>query len=169
MLPWNASGISGERKTEDVRPIFWANKPQSYLERTKNWDEFPNGRWGVSRSPAFGSDEGWVSFNKKFAEINVKDKMKAWGAQCRSFKQMTEVFVNYLSGKIKKFPFSEGAIAPETFEISDILFELNKNKILTINSQPKVNGVRSSDTKFGWGPENGYVYQKAYFEFFCHP
>lgn len=95
--------------------------------------------------------------------------MKAWGSQCRSFKEMSQVFVNYLQGKIKKFPFSEGAIAPETFEINDILFELNRNKILTINSQPRVNGVRSTDPKFGWGPENGYVYQKAYFEFFIHP
>jgi methylenetetrahydrofolate reductase (NADPH) len=45
---------------------------------------------------------------------------------------------------------------------------MNSNYLLTINSQPKVNGVRSNDPKFGWGPENGYVYQKAYFEFFCH-
>jgi len=47
--------------------------------------------------------------------------------------------------------------------------ELNTNKILTINSQPKVNGVKSSSAKYGWGPDNGYVYQKAYFEFFLHP
>jgi len=23
--------------------------------------------------------------------------------------------------------------------------------------------------KFGWGPEKGHVYQKAYYEFFVHP
>lgn len=27
----------------------------------------------------------------------------------------------------------------------------------------------STDPKFGWGPKHGYVYQKAYFEFFVHP
>ena len=43
-----------QRAKEDVRPIFWANKPKSYISRTKEWDEFPNGRWGVSRSAAFG-------------------------------------------------------------------------------------------------------------------
>jgi len=37
-----------------VRPIFWAHRPQSYLTRTATWDEFPNGRWGDARSPAFG-------------------------------------------------------------------------------------------------------------------
>jgi methylenetetrahydrofolate reductase (NADPH) len=29
-----------------------------------------------------------------------------------------------------------------------------------------VNGVKSSDPVYGWGPERGYIYQKAYFEFF---
>ena len=29
-----------------------------------------------------------------------------------------------------------------------------------------VNGVKSSDPVFGWGPQNGFIYQKAYFEFF---
>jgi methylenetetrahydrofolate reductase (NADPH) len=66
-LPFQ-TGCSSERKTEDVRPIFWAIKPQSYSMRTQDWDEFPNGRWGVSRSPAFAPDEqdGFVSYSKRF-------------------------------------------------------------------------------------------------------
>ena len=32
-----------------------------------------------------------------------------------------------------------------------------------------MNGVKYTDLKFGWGPENGHVYQKAYYEFFVHP
>ena len=47
-LPWRAR-LNGK---EDVRPIFWANRPKSYMVRTNSWDEFPNGRWGDSRSPA---------------------------------------------------------------------------------------------------------------------
>ena len=43
---------------------------------------------------------------------------------------------------------------------------MNQNKLFTLNSQPQVNGAKSSDDKYGWGPENGYVYQKAYFELF---
>ena len=38
--------------------------------------------------------------------------------------------------------------------------------LLTINSQPMVNAVKSDDPVFGWGPANGYIYQRAYFEFF---
>merc|ERR1719159_382045 len=39
-LPWRPS--PGEiRKGEDVRPIFWANRPHSYVRRTAEWNEFP--------------------------------------------------------------------------------------------------------------------------------
>lgn len=47
-----------------------------------------------------------------------------------------------------------------------MLQTLNSNMLLTINSQPMVNGVKSTDSVFGWGPDNGYIYQRAYFEFF---
>jgi methylenetetrahydrofolate reductase (NADPH) len=78
------------------------------------------------------------------------------------------VFVDFLSGKIKKFPFSEGSLSSETSDINTQLVKLNENKLFTINSQPRVNGAKSNDAKFGWGPEKGYVYQKAYVEFFMH-
>lgn len=57
----------------------------------------------------------------------------------------------------------------ESEDINDVLVQLNSNKLLTINSQPRVNGAKSTDAKFGWGPGNGFVYQKAYFELFVHP
>jgi methylenetetrahydrofolate reductase (NADPH) len=46
---------------------------------------------------------------------------------------------------------------------------MNTYGFFTINSQPAVSGARSDDPKFGWGPANGYVYQKAYLEFFVSP
>jgi methylenetetrahydrofolate reductase (NADPH) len=45
------------------------------------------------------------------------------------------------------------------------LIQLNQQGILTINSQPSVNGFPSLDPTFGWGPKNGLVYQKQYLEF----
>jgi hypothetical protein len=30
-------------RQEEVRPIYWTNRPRSYLSRTLHWDEFPNG------------------------------------------------------------------------------------------------------------------------------
>ena len=53
MLPWKPS-VNSKRCNEDVRPIFWATRPKSYIYRTQAWDDFPNGRWGQSSSPAFG-------------------------------------------------------------------------------------------------------------------
>lgn len=57
-LPWKPS-LTPSRSKETVRPIFWRNRPRSYVNRTIAWDEFPNGRWGDSRSPAFGDLDGY--------------------------------------------------------------------------------------------------------------
>ena len=38
---------------------------------------------------------------------------------------------------------------------------MNERGFLTINSQPAVDGVKSNDPVHGWGPKNGYVYQKV--------
>lgn len=90
-------GQSADRKNEEVRPIFWANKPSSYVHRTLKWDEFPNGRWGDSRSPAFGggfeADEdiggGFVSYSKKFKLYNIPEKLKQWGQTCTSYNDVS--------------------------------------------------------------------------------
>jgi hypothetical protein len=50
--------------------------------------------------------------------------------------------------------------------LKDDLLKMNREGILTINSQPNVNGAASSDPINGWGYPDGYVYQKAYLEFF---
>jgi methylenetetrahydrofolate reductase (NADPH) len=57
----------------------------------------------------------------------------------------------------------------ETSLIKEQLLALNAAGYLTINSQPALNGLPSSDAQFGWGGTGGYVYQKAYVEFFCAP
>lgn len=44
---------------------------------------------------------------------------------------------------------------------------MNLNGLLTTNSQPRIFAVPSSDKIYGWGPPGGYVFQKAYLEFFC--
>lgn len=68
--------------------------------------------------------------------------------------------------KIKDFPWCEEDLSAETSIITEKLGYYNLKGILTINSQPNVNGKRSDDKIFGWGNPNGYVYQKAYLEFF---
>lgn len=43
-LPWRPSAMD-QRSKEEVRPINWANRPKSYVLRTEDWDEFPNGNY----------------------------------------------------------------------------------------------------------------------------
>lgn len=38
-LPWRPSPIE-KRHEEHVRPIFWSNRPKSYIKRTEDWDKF---------------------------------------------------------------------------------------------------------------------------------
>lgn len=87
---------------------------------------------------------------------------------------MWHVFESYISGepnrsgvKVTHFPWCEDeTLALETNLLKENLLRINKNGILTINSQPSVNGALSSDPIIGWGSPDGYVYQKAYLEFF---
>ena len=54
-----SQSLTPARRSENIRPIFWANRTNSYLSRTENWDEYPNGRFGDSRSPAYGELDGY--------------------------------------------------------------------------------------------------------------
>jgi len=149
---------------ENVRPIFWANRPKSYLSRTNSWDDYPNGRWGDSRSAAFGEcgDEYHMRNGSRDAA------KETWGVELTSENDVYKQFVSFLRGELRSLPFCENT-SPETGPISSRLCDLNSSGILTINSQPQVNGAPSNDPAFGWGGPGGYVYQKAYIEFFCPP
>jgi methylenetetrahydrofolate reductase (NADPH) len=162
-LPWRQS-LALNRRDENVRPIFWRNRNRSYVARTQDWDEFPNGRWGDSRSPAFGELDSYGIGLKGTNEQNIK----LWGTP-KSIKDLSDVFVRYMEGKLESLPWSEQAITNEAGPIQEDLIELNRRGFLTINSQPAVNGAKSSDPVFGWGPRNGYVYQKAYLEVLVSP
>nr|WOD45934.1 methylenetetrahydrofolate reductase (NAD(P)H) met13 [Trichoderma atroviride] len=129
-LPWKQSKGFGRRE-EDVRPIFWRNRNKSYVIRTQDWDEFPNGRWGDSRSPAFGELDAYGIGLTGTNEAN----RKKWG-EPTCVQDIADTFVRYLEKKIETLPWSESALAAEADPIKDDLVALNKRGILTINSQP---------------------------------
>lgn len=162
-LPFRPS-LGFNRKDENVRPIFWKHRKASYVQRTQDWDEFPNGRWGDSRSPAFGELDAYGIGLRGTNESN----QKLYGFPT-SIQDIGNTFAKYVTGELKSLPWSESAITGEVDAIKTELLALNKRGFLTINSQPSVNGVRSSDPVFGWGPKNGYVYQKSYLELFVSP
>ena len=162
-LPWRPS-LALNRREENVRPIFWRNRNRSYIARTQDWDEFPNGRWGDARSPAFGELDAYGVGLKGTNEQNIK----LWGRPV-CIKDIVDVFVRYMNGKLDSLPWSEAPISREADTIHDDLVDLNRRGFFTINSQPAVDGAKSSHPVYGWGPRNGYVYQKAYLEVFISP
>ncbi|KAG5175982.1 methylenetetrahydrofolate reductase-domain-containing protein [Tribonema minus] len=164
--PWRPSS-DARRASEDVRPIHWANRPHSYIARTEVWDEFPNGRWGDGRSPAFGqlSDSHFY----RFAAGSREDRRGLWGEAPIEESEIYEVFAAYVEGKIPALPWSESPLHLESALIRARLARINRAGYLTINSQPRANGEKSDDAAFGWGGPGGRVYQKAYVEFFTSP
>lgn len=162
-LPWKQS-LGFGRRDEDVRPIFWRNRNKSYVTRTQDWDEFPNGRWGDSRSPAFGELD---AYGIGLTGTNEQNRKK-WG-EPKSISDVASLFVKYLNNELDCLPWSESPLTSEADSIRNDLIELNKRGLITINSQPAVNGVKSSHPIHGWGPPNGYVYQKSYLEVLVSP
>jgi methylenetetrahydrofolate reductase (NADPH) len=159
LTPWRPAG-----RKEDVRPIFWSNRPKSYIDRTATWDEFPNGRWGHSESPAFGEVSNYHL--KLAANLPCSELRQLWGATLTSEQDVWTPFTRYCSGEISLLPWNDRGLDPESQLINKNLIRLNSKGFLTTNSQPSVNGQSSSDPLVGWGPAGGYVYQKAYLEFF---
>lgn len=158
-LPWNPR-INSQ---ETTRPIFWANLQEYYIQRTSDWDIFPNGRWGDVEDCQYGDIKDYHLFG--ISGGTKKNKLKIWGKP-KSIYDIKQVFVNYLKGDISYTPWCDNLIL-ESNLILEKLIKLNHKGFLTINSQPKLNGI-PSNSKYGWGGSNGYIYQKEYLEFFCN-
>jgi methylenetetrahydrofolate reductase (NADPH) len=172
-LPWRPAVPNTKRSREDVRPIYWSQRPKAYISRTELWDEFPNGRWGDADSPAFGSLSDYHLFvHRPPHVIHGKDaplKQRCpWGVP-NSVEAVSDIFVKFVTGdkSVPLLPWNEAPMAEESVPIRNKLATLNRAGFLTINSQPAVNGAPSSDLTHGWGAKGGFVYQKGYLEFFC--
>ncbi len=164
-LPWRPSTYP-TRREEDVRPIFWSNRPKSYLARTMDWDEFPNGRWGDRRSPSFGTLHDYYLLRRGIGLEEQEQQLRDIYGEPERAQDVFEVFARFCSGELDSFPWVDGEIQAETGRISEELAALNRGGYLTINSQPPVDGASSTDPEVGWGGQGGTVYQKAYLELF---
>ncbi|GAA5931534.1 methylenetetrahydrofolate reductase (NAD(P)H) MET12 [Sporobolomyces koalae] len=127
-----------------------------------SWDEFPNGRFGDARSPAYGDMDGYGVGLK----LPPAEALRVWGSPT-SLADVSKIFSSYLRGSLACNPWSEEPLRQETASISSRLIEMNDTRHWwTVGSQPAVDGVKSSDPIYGFGPKGGYVYQKAFVEFF---
>ncbi|BEJ16425.1 hypothetical protein CspHIS471_0510300 [Cutaneotrichosporon sp. HIS471] len=129
------------------------------------WDEFPNGRFTDVRSPAYGEIDGWGSGLK----ITPAQALREWGAPTTA-ADLSTVFQACLRGdeRTPTTPFCDLPLSPESSLILPHLLALNSadKAYWTVGSQPAVDAARSDDPMHGWGPVGGYVFQKAFVEFF---
>ncbi|ETV80540.1 methylenetetrahydrofolate reductase [Aphanomyces astaci] len=168
-LPWGAPITRSkdgtlEKSIEQVRPIFWSNRASSYIARTSEWDDFPNGRWGDRTSPAYGElSEYYLAYKRPKV---ARDAL--WGRP-QTEQDVWNVFVKFIEGSVKQLPWCEQGLSGESTIIRENLRWINSMGFLTINSQPRINGAPSEDPSVGWGGKDGFVFQKAYVEFFVPP
>jgi methylenetetrahydrofolate reductase (NADPH) len=148
---------------------------QGSLGREATWDDFPNGRWGPAHSPAYGEIDGYGPSLK----VGPATARKLWGSPT-SPQDVTSMFSRLITGDLASIPWSDevdptaglhgpGSLRAETSVIREQILELiQRKKYWTLASQPAVDGARSNDEVFGWGPrDEGFVFQKAFVEFFC--
>ncbi|KAK4482589.1 hypothetical protein RD792_009753 [Penstemon davidsonii] len=148
-LPWRRPA-NVHRVKEDVRPIFWANRPKSYISRTIGWDQYPHGRWGDSRNASYGtlSDYQFMRPRSRNKKLNEE-----WVVPLENIEDIYEKFTKFCLGNLKSSPWSElDGLQPETRIINEQLGNINSKGYLTINSQPAVNGAKSdSPSVVTWG------------------
>lgn len=152
------------------------------LGRTATWDDFPNGRWGDSRSPAYAPTNNY----NLHPNLSRGPALRLW-KEPRTAQDITDIFRRYLLGTLGAVPWSEedsavsevssgtvgsstdpsSGLRPETAMIKDELLSVNAKGWWTIASQPAVNAARSGDEVVGWGPrKGGFVWQKPFVELF---
>lgn len=147
--------------SSNLKKLISISAGHGSLGKDATWDDFPNGRFGDSRSPAYGEIDGYGPSLK----VSPTRAYELWGYP-KTQKDISKIFVKYLTKTIDCLPWSELSLNAETALIQEELIELNEKNFFTIASQPAVNCCKSQDKIIGWGPPNGYLYQKAFVEMF---
>ncbi|KAI2608407.1 MTHFR-domain-containing protein [Hypoxylon fragiforme] len=161
---YETTSAEATRPTEPINSrsnTLAISEGEGVLGREATWDDFPNGRWGDARSPAYGEIDGYGPS----LHVSHAQAVSLWGYPTKR-EDINDLIVRHLKGELSAIPWSEEEFREETGTITNHLIRLNSKGWWTVASQPAVNGLRSSDPVFGWGPQHGFVFQKAFVEFF---
>ncbi|GIL46045.1 hypothetical protein Vafri_3133 [Volvox africanus] len=173
LLPWRHVPKGTARASESVRPVFWSHRPKAYLKRTQGWSSYPTGRWADRSALEYSTLSDAPQFMRRLTSTDArKEKARiAWGSSLESEEDVKAVFSKYVKGEVKLFPWSEleGPQHVESPAEVKVLLDLISAGYLVINNQPRLNGIPSTDSTYGWGAPGGAIYGRAYVEFFCSP
>lgn len=102
-----------------------------------------------------------------YAHVQAAQALKEWGTPL-NHGDISGLFTRYLHSdpSTPTTPFCDLPLSPETTTILSPLLALNEKQYWTVGSQPAVDAAKSEDPIHGWGPRGGYVFQKAFVEFF---
>ncbi|KAG8899819.1 hypothetical protein FRB99_006434 [Tulasnella sp. 403] len=133
------------------------------------WDEFPNGRFGDATSPAYGVGIG-DQWEPGVGTLGVSRDVaiSQWGNPTTT-DDLNALFIRHLKSdpRTPTTPFSPDPLSEESKFILPHLLKMTERGWWTVGSQPAVDSAPSAHDVFGWGPPGGYVFQKAFVEFFC--
>ena len=160
ITPGSAASVVVVHPTNESLPD--TSRGAGEINYPSTWDEYPNGRFGDAKSPAYGASEPWDS---TLASSRAAAIAK-WGNP-RTREDLTALFLDHLEGRIAGTPFWDSPLSPESKMILPHLCRMTKAGWWTVGSQPAADAVASDDPVFGWGPAGGYVFQKAFVEFFA--
>jgi len=132
------------------------------INHPTTWDEYPNGRFGDPKSPAYGGVALWDGTLATSRQAAVAK----WGNP-KTFADLTKLFLDHLHGKIASSPFWDTPLSQESLMILPQLELLTAKGWWTVGSQPAIDAAPSEDETVGWGPAGGYIFQKAFVEFFA--
>lgn len=161
-LAVNEAAAGSTKNSQNVKDILAISTGEGALGRAANWDDYTNGRFGDSRSPAYGEIDGYGPR----LHVDPERALKIWGYPV-DHKDITSLFQKHIVGQLDKIPWGDQPISAETMLIQEELFLLNGLGMWTIASQPACNAAKSEDKIFGWGPKRGRVFQKPFVEFFA--
>ncbi|EJU05155.1 MTHFR-domain-containing protein [Dacryopinax primogenitus] len=166
ITPHDAASAATPKEAEDTGPISHTTTtlPALPANQAVTWDDFPNGRFGSADSAAFGVRDPY----KNELGMTAAEVHRLWG-QPETIEDLNAMFLKHLRGHspFSTTPWSPNPIAAETKFILPRLIEFTSKGTWTVASQPAVDCMPSDDEVFGWGPKDGFVFQKAFCEFFC--
>ena len=164
------SGIPADQPTQ--KDSLLISEGKGSLGREASWDQYVNGRWGPSDSPAYGEIDGYSASLK----VGPACARKLWGHP-KSVDHVTDIFRRHILGEVESCPWSDTidpdptikdatALRPETASIRNELLGLIDKGYWTIASQPACDGADSSQEHLYWGPPGGWVFGKPFVEMF---